>query len=29
MAQYIGDLGIIFAIALIIMYTMWDDFFPH
>ncbi|MBP2653804.1 MAG: hypothetical protein H6Q73_1373 [Firmicutes bacterium] len=29
MAQYIGDLGIIFAIILVVMYTMWDELFPR
>lgn len=29
MEQYIGDLGIVFAAALVILYLMWGRLFPH
>lgn len=29
MEQYIGDLGIVFAAALVILYLMWDRLFPR
>jgi hypothetical protein len=29
MEQYIGDIGIVFAAALIILYLMWGRLFPH
>lgn len=29
MGQYSGDLGILFAIALVVMYIMWDRLFPR
>jgi hypothetical protein len=29
MGQYIGDLGILFAAVLVVIYLMWDRLFPH
>lgn len=27
MSQYMGDLGIIFVVALVVLYMMWDRLF--
>lgn len=29
MGQYTGDLGILFAAVLVIIFLMWDRLFPH
>lgn len=29
MEQFIGDLGVLFAAALVILYLMWGRLFPH
>ncbi len=29
MERYIGDLGILFAAGLVILYLVWDRLFPH
>lgn len=29
MEQYIGDIGIVFATSLIILYILWDDVFSE
>ncbi|MBP2650691.1 MAG: hypothetical protein H6Q74_1516 [Firmicutes bacterium] len=29
MTSYIGDIGILFSIVVVIMYLLWDDLFPN
>ncbi len=29
MGQYVGDIGIVFAAVLVILYIMWDRLFPE